>query len=139
MRFQQISSAMKQSKIVKIYIFFWLVLLIAFAIGAFIYLNSLPNFSIIISALIASLSIILLISGFFFRSKFLLLRSFLEGDKTGIKFEIVIVIVALVVISVLYKHFLEKLGMALLLVVLIAALAIIVFDFLRLKELKPFS
>lgn len=136
MAFQKISSAMKQSKLVKIYIFFWIALLIAFAIGAFLYLNALPNISTGISALIVGALVVVILGNFFFRSKFLLFRSFLEGDKLGIKVEIGVMIVILIVVSAFYNNLLERIGMGLFIAMLVGALIILVFDFLRLKELK---
>jgi len=135
MAFQKISSSMKKSKIVNVYIFFWIALLIAFAIGAFLYLNALPNISTAISALIVGLLVVIIIVNFLFRSRFLLFRSFLEGDKLGIKVEIGVMFVILVVVSIFYNNILERIGIGLFIAVLVGALIILVFDFLRLREL----
>ncbi len=140
MKLREIPQKMKESKIVRAYIYLLIVIIIVFGIGCFIYLNSQLGNSRLSSSLNAALisifAVLIILIGFFFRAKFLLLRAFIEGHEAGIKFQIGIIIICLILISIFYKFFIEKMGILLFSFTPFFAILILIFDFLRLKELK---
>lgn len=136
MNLQEISQKMKESKIIRVYIYLWIIVAILFGIGIFIYLNSNELFSLWLNILMSVCFVIIIIAGFIFRARFLLLAGFIKGDKTTIKFQMGAIIVVLITLLTLYKFFMERWGIALFFSLLIVGLLIMVFDFLRLGELK---
>ena len=136
MDFKEISQKMKESKLVKAYIYLWLGAILLFGIGAFIYMNSKGSFSLGINILVSIAFIIILAVGFLFRARFLLLAGFIEGNKSTIIFQSVGVIFVLGMLVGFYKSIMEKYGLFLLSTVFIVGILIVIFNFLRLKELK---
>jgi len=136
MNFQKISKKMKESKIVKAYIYLWLVVILLFGIGAFIYMNSKGPFSLEINILVSIAFVIIISVGFLFKARFLLLAGFIEGNKKTIKFQMGVVAIALVAVLIFYNTFLERWGIILFFAILIISILIILFNFLRLKELN---
>lgn len=136
MSFQEISQSMKESKIVRTYIYLWMILVILFGIGIFIYLNSNELFSLWVNILISVLLVIVVIAEFNFNARFLLLAGFIKGNKTTIKFQIGAIILALVSILIFYKSFIEEHGLLLVSAVFCVGILIVIFSFLRLRELS---
>ena len=131
------------SKLVKVYVYFYFILAIVLGISVFFYLPiffkplGLSTFYLyLLSAFVGLIVIGFSYISFFLESNFFLLKSFLEGEVKGIKFQMYFLLAGLVFLLIFYNRFINSEGFFVYSILIIFGLIQIIFDFLRLRELN---
>ena len=133
---KEVYAKMKESLIVRLYVYFYFLLSIFAAVLIFIVLSSKTNISMFYIILGSLAPIILGIFNFFYTFKSIFIGYFIRGYKRGITVILFIKIIG-VIIFIGYKNLIvEYLNITLLILTIIIGLIWIALDFLRMREIK---
>src|SRR3989344_1276456 len=115
----KLSEVMKNSIVVKLYIYFYAIIWLVILFGGTFYfaplVSSFWNLSMPIAYILIFFVILVFLVGailsFMFNRRYVLFRHFIEGDKNGIKINIGTLIVFLLIVGFMYKSFIGKDGL----------------------------
>ncbi len=133
---------MNKSLAVKLLFYLGIVISIMAGVVVFIFLTTseraiTPMFSNpIVAGIISIIIVILAFLTFIFNSQFLIWKDFVEGNSLGIKIQLSVIIIFLLVIPFLYKTIVEKYALFGFISIIILMISVVLLDLLRLREIK---
>ena len=140
----KLSEVMKNSLVVRLYIYFYVIVWLVILFGGTYYfaplINSIWNISISMSYLLIFFVILIFLIGatlsFMFNRRYVLFRHFIEGDKNGIKINMGILVVILIISGIMYKSFIDNDGLWSFIALIIFIIISWIFHIFRYLEVK---